>query len=124
MTRKSETGSEVVSHALVQILVMILVSALLQLAFALYVRNVAVDAASEGARYQALRGATTAQTQHRVQALLAGGLGSGQRTVTIRETQVAGRTQVTVQVSTTLPILGPWGVPQALTVEASAWRLP
>ncbi|MDO5060211.1 MAG: TadE/TadG family type IV pilus assembly protein [Actinomycetaceae bacterium] len=121
---KSESGSEVVSHALVQLLVLILVSAILQLGFALYIRNIALDAASEGARYQALQGATPERTYERVQGLLAGGMGVGESQVSISESIVEGRTQVTVQVTTRLPVLGPWGLPHALTVEASAWKLP
>lgn len=121
---KSESGSEVVSHALVQLLVLILVTAILQLGFALYIRNVALDAASEGARYQALQGATPTQTYTRVQGLLDGGLGAGESQVSISEHSVGDRQQVTVRITTRLPILGPWGLPNALKVEASAWRLP
>ncbi|MCS4483986.1 pilus assembly protein [Gleimia sp. 6138-11-ORH1] len=124
MESAEESGSEVVSHALVQVLVLILVSALLQLGFVLYTRNVAVDAASEGARYYSLQGASLERTYARIEALLSGGLGTGERQILITERKVADRVQVVVQVSTDLPILGPWGVPRALTVEASVWRLP
>ncbi|EEH63759.1 hypothetical protein HMPREF0044_0778 [Gleimia coleocanis DSM 15436] len=119
---KDESGSEIVSHVLVQVLVLILVSATLQLAFALHIRNSAVDAASEAARYLSLRNASEAQARLRAQALLESSFAGTQATVSFRLETVGELDKVTASVATTLPIIGPWGLPESLQVEASAWR--
>ena len=55
--RRDERGAAVVDFALVSVLVLVLFLAVLQLGFALYVRNTLISCASEGARYGARAGA-------------------------------------------------------------------
>lgn len=120
----AECGAEIVSHALVQVLVLVLVSAILQLGFAFYSRNVAVDAASEAARYLSLQNASTDSARQRVNDLLQASLGRPAREVIIREEQVGKLQVVRVEVGVDLPVLGPWGIPNMLRVGAQAWRVP
>lgn len=120
-----EDGSQVVSHVLVQVLVVFMVLGLMQLAFALHVRNVSIDAASEGARRAALVGATLSEGQARTDALLAGSLGAKvPRQIRLYEEVRAGEPVIVAEVATRLPVLGPFGPAQALTVSASAWKEP
>ena len=66
-----EEGSEVASTVLVQTLVVLVVLALVQLAFALHVRSLTVSAASEGARRGGLLGGDAAEAVARTNEVLA-----------------------------------------------------
>ena len=76
-THWSEEGSEVVAHAMMQALVVIVFLIILQTAFALHTRNLAISAASEGARRGALVGAVDADAIQRTGDLLDDSLGQG-----------------------------------------------
>lgn len=120
---QGEDGSQIVGHVLVQVLVVFVVLGLLQLAFALHTRNVAVDAASEGARRASLLGATLAEGADRTSQLLNTALGSDvSRDVRVFETAVDGQPVVRVEVDATLPLLGPFGFANTLHVSASSWK--
>lgn len=121
---QGERGAEIVSHTLVQLLVLVLFSAILQLGFALYVRNVAVDAASETARYLSLQNASSERAQARAVQLVEAATGSSPRQVRFVEEEVGELHCVRVFLTVDLPVIGPWGVPSGLQVEALAWRLP
>lgn len=120
----SETGAEIVSHVLVQVLVLILISALLQLAFALHTRNTALDAASEAARYLSLENASETQAETRVKELLEKGAGNTPTSISITTETIGELQKITVVITSPLPILGPWGLPETLQVNASAWKIP
>lgn len=118
-----ECGSQVVSHTLVQLLVVFIVLGLMQLAFALHVRNLAIDAASEGARRATMAGEDLAAGQRRTEQLLAASLGNLRRhQVTVNRVDEAGEQVIRVTVDSTLPILGPFGLPHTLQVVASSWK--
>ncbi|EPD30896.1 TadE/TadG family type IV pilus assembly protein [Gleimia europaea] len=122
---QAEDGSQIVGHVLVQVLVVFVVLGLLQLAFALHTRNVAIDAASEGARRASLVGATLAEGADRTSQLLDTALGSDiSRDVRVFETSVDGELVVRVEVDATLPLLGPFGFANTLHVSASSWKEP
>ncbi|MDO5034575.1 MAG: TadE/TadG family type IV pilus assembly protein [Actinomycetaceae bacterium] len=122
---REEDGSQVVGHVLVQVLVVFVVLGLLQLAFALHTRNVAIDAASEGARRAALLGATKDDGYARTQALLDSALGGDiSRQITVSDVVQGGEPMIRVDVSATLPLLGPFGFANTLSVSASAWKEP
>lgn len=121
----NEDGSQVVGYVLVQVLVVFVVLGLLQIAFALHVRNIAIDAASEGARRAALLGASTNDGYERTTELLDDALGSDvSREIQVSEKVRDGDAMVRVQVSATLPILGPFGLPHSLNVSAGAFKEP
>jgi Tfp pilus assembly protein PilX len=123
--REDEQGSQVVGHVLVQVLVVFVVLGLLQMAFVLHSRNVAIDAASEAARRAALLGASIEDGEARANALLNGTLGTDDsRSITVYETIRLGEPIVVAEVAMTLPILGPLGFSQSLVVSASAWKEP
>ncbi|MDO5049603.1 MAG: TadE/TadG family type IV pilus assembly protein [Actinomycetaceae bacterium] len=123
--REDERGSQVVGHVLVQVLVVFVVLALLQMAFVLHTRNVAIDAASEGARRAALLGTSLGDGQSRTSELLNDALGTdASRSIRVYETVRAGEGVVVAEVATTLPVLGPLGFSKTLVVSASAWKEP
>ena len=101
---ENEEGSEVVSYVLVQGLVLFLVLALLQFAFALHTRNMVIAAASEGAR----RGA-----------LLDGLVGARHYEVSTSREALGGRSVLVVTVKADLPLLVNLG-PSWLRASGSA----
>ncbi len=117
--RDHERGSEVVSHVLIQGLVVVLVLMVLQLAFALYTRNLAISAAGEGARRAALVGGDVTEAVDRTDVLIDHYLGAGRPReiqVVTEESAASGRDTIVVTVRTALPVLVAWG-PQWLTVH-------
>ncbi len=118
----NETGSQVVGYVLVQALAVLVILSLLQLAYALHIRNVTVDAASEGARRAALAYSRVEDGRERTEELLKAALGSARTgSVDVQETDVHGHRQITVTVVSSLPILGPWGLPGTMEVKAHSW---
>lgn len=123
--RDDQQGSQVVGHVLVQVLVVFVVLGLLQMAFVLHSRNVAIDAASEAARRAALLGGSIEDGKHRAETLLNGALGSDDsRSITVYETIRLNEPIVVAEITMTLPVLGPLGFSQSLVVSASAWKEP
>ncbi|MDY5600378.1 ABC transporter [Schaalia hyovaginalis] len=116
---RSEEGSEVVSHALVQVIVLIVVLALLQLAFALHTRNMAIAAAGEGARRGGLLGGSQAEAVERTRVLFADLAGAHDARISAERKGVDGAEVLVVTVTTRIPILVSWG-PQWLTVSGSS----
>ncbi|MDO5721439.1 MAG: ABC transporter [Actinomycetaceae bacterium] len=122
-THQDEAGSQVVSHVLVQVMVVIVLLGLLQLAYVLHIRNLTLDAASEGARRAALAGATLDEGEQRARDLIEASLGKARiGEVKATEVQVEGVTQVTLTINTSLPVLGPWGLPRSMEIKARAWK--
>lgn len=115
-----EEGSEVVSHILVQFLVILVVMILLQSALLVHTRNTTISAAGEGARRAALLGGNSVEAHARVEALLDSLLGPDPaRSVALSiEPDPAGAVTV-VTVRTTLPVFFTLG-PQLLEVRGSA----
>ncbi|WP_175956918.1 ABC transporter [Schaalia sp. Marseille-Q2122] len=115
-----DEGSEVVSHILVQFLVLLVVMILLQSAILVHTRNTTISAAGEGARRAALLGGNSAEAQHRVEALLESLLGHdpGRSVVLSTRPDPAGAVAV-VTVRTTLPVFFTLG-PPLLEVQGSA----
>lgn len=116
----TEEGSEVVSHVLVQFLVILVVLLLMQSALLVHTRNTTISAAGEGARRAALLGGNTAEAHQRVEALLDSLLGPNpSRSVVVStEPDQAGAVTV-VTVRTTLPVFFTLG-PQLLEVRGSS----
>lgn len=119
----SEAGSQVVGYVLVQALAVLVILALLQLAYALHIRNVTLDAASEGARRAALAYSTSEDGHERTQELIENALGASRvGSIEVRETVEHGHRRITVTVVSSLPVLGPWGLPGTMEVKAHSWR--
>lgn len=114
-----DEGSEVVSHVLVQALALFVVLALLQFAFALHTRNMAIAAAGEGARRGALLEASEGDAVERTEVLLDSLLGVRHREVSASRELRGAREVLVVSVRTDLPLLLGFG-PSWLRVSGSA----
>ncbi|MCI9889675.1 pilus assembly protein [Micrococcales bacterium 31B] len=106
----SERGAAVAEFALVSILMMLMFLGLLQLGFALYVRNVSVDSAMRGARVGAVLGGNLAEAEGATRAGLGGMLRMDLvQDVTAQRVEREGNAYVEVTVIASLPVVGPLG---------------
>ena len=109
--------------SLVLVLLVVLLLALLQLGFALHVRNTLVASAAEGARYAANADRAPEEGAARTRVLVAGALGDEYATDVVAGTEiVAGGTTVVVVIQAPLPILGPLGLADGLVVRGHAFE--
>lgn len=116
-----ERGSSPVEFVLVGALLTALTLAVLQIALAVYVRNVVHDAAVEGAHYAALADTSLDEGAARTAAVITRAVGADYaHDVTIGEDGSLRHPSVLVRVRTTLPVLGLIGMPFGLEVEARA----
>lgn len=116
-----ERGSSPVEFVLVGALLTALVLAVLQLALAMYVRNVVHDAAVEGAQYAALADTALGEGADRTRAVIDRAVGSAySQDVSVGQDGSLGYESVVVRVRTSLPVLGLVGVPYGMEVEARA----
>ncbi len=116
-----ERGSSPVEFVLVGTLLTALTLAVLQIALAMYVRNVVHDAAVEGAHYAALADTSLADGAARTEAVITRAIGADYAgDVAVGEDDGLGHPTVLVRVRTTLPVLGLLGVPLGLEVEGRA----
>ncbi|ROR97572.1 TadE-like protein [Salana multivorans] len=125
MTRPGERGSAIAEFTMTSALVVVVVLALVQLTFALWVRTVLIDAAAEGARLAALAGGDELAAASRAAELVASTLGSGyQPSVSVHREDdalgVPGYDVMAVELSAPLPVLGLLGPPGALSVTGHA----
>jgi hypothetical protein len=105
-----EVGSSVVDFALVGGLLTILFAALLQLAIAMYVHNILVSCAAEGARYAARADRQPGDAVHETKELIGQTLAARYaQDVTASETSVDGVRTVVVNVAAPLPLFGLYG---------------
>lgn len=120
---RDDTGSSAVEFVLVGTLLTVLTLAALQLGLAIYVRNVAHDAAVEGAHIAALADTTLADGAERTRQILHRTVGAAfGADVTAQAETVDGRDSVVVRVAGTLPLIGLLGVAGGLEVSAHAPR--
>ncbi|UJP10638.1 pilus assembly protein [Microbacterium sp. KUDC0406] len=116
-----ERGSSPVEFVLVGALLTALTLAVLQLGFAVYVRNVVHDAAVEGAHYAALADTSLRAGAARTEQVIARAVGTGfAEDVAVGESGRLGHPTVVVRVRATLPVIGLIGIPYAMEVEAHA----
>lgn len=116
-----ERGSSPVEFVLVGTLLTVLTLAVLQLALAVYVRNVVHDAAVEGAHHAALADTSLAEGAERTRAVITkaiGGTYAGD--IVVGTSEALGHEIVGVRIRTVLPVFGLIGLPYALEVEAHA----
>lgn len=116
-----ERGSSPVEFVLVGALLTALTLAVLQVALAVYVRNVVHDAAVEGAHYAALADTSLDEGASRTKAVITRAVGPDYAgDVAVGEDDSLGYPTVRMRVRTALPVLGLVGVPLGLEVEARA----
>lgn len=116
-----EQGSSPVEFVLVGTLLTLLTLAVLQLALAVYVRNVVHDAAVEGAYHAALADTSLEEGAERARDVIATAIGEdyAQDVVATRSDDL-GQPAVAVRISTMLPVLGLIGISHGVEVEAHA----
>jgi len=116
-----DTGSTPVEFVLVGTLLTVLSLGVLQLGFAIYVRNVVHDAAVEGAYHAALADTSLEEGARRTSEIVSRTVGAGYATdVAAQETEDLGHPAVQVTVRATLPLVGLLGAPRMLEVTAHA----
>lgn len=99
----------------------VLTLAVLQLALAVYVRNVVHDCAVEGAYYAALADTSLAEGAERTRIAITRAVGAEYaEQITVQRSDALGQSTIDVQVHTTLPVIGLLGIPYGLEVEAHA----
>lgn len=116
-----DRGSAPVEFVLVGTMLTLLTLAVLQLGIGIYVRNVAHDAAVEGAYHAALADTSLADGATRTSHILARTVGETYaEDVSVAETGSLGYPAVEVRVRAPLPVLGLLGLPGMLEVSAHA----
>lgn len=121
VNRAEDAGSAPVEFVLVGGLLTLVTLSVLQLGLVLHVRNTALDAASEGARFAALADAGLELGRERTADLLTTALGPSYADgVTASYSDAAGQSTVVVSVHVPLPLLGMIGLPDGLEVTGRA----
>ncbi|SDQ08453.1 TadE family protein [Quadrisphaera sp. DSM 44207] len=115
---EGDRGAAVPEFVMVAALVTLLFAGLLQLAFALHVRNTLTDSVAEGARFGALADRGPADGAERARELIRASLADGYAAqVSAGYAQVGGLSTVEVTATTALPVLGLLGPAGSLTVS-------
>lgn len=125
MTRRSggaERGAAISEFALLAGLVSLLMLAAMQLAFVLHVHNTATAHVLEGARHGARADSSPEAGVQRATELLSRSLpGSGGVSVTGGRAEVGAVQVVEITAQVRLPVFGPFGPGEAMTVTAHAY---
>jgi Flp pilus assembly protein TadG len=117
-----ERGAAVAEFAMVAALVSLMFAAVLQLGYALHVHNTATAHVIEGARVGARAGNSTQEGVDRAQELLGSSLSRRYAdSVSARRTTVGGVDVVEVEADLPVPLLGPLGPGEAMTVTGQAF---
>ncbi|SKC77704.1 TadE/TadG family type IV pilus assembly protein [Krasilnikoviella flava] len=121
VARDEESGSAVAEFVMVSALVLALFLAVVQVALAMHVRALAIDAAAEGARVAARADRDLASGAVRTQELLSAALGARYGDdVSVRRAVEGGLDVVEVTVQVPLPVVGLIGPSGVLTLEGHA----
>lgn len=127
MTRRpslgaADRGAAVSEFAMLAGLVSLVMLAAAQLALALHLHNTATAHVIEGARHGARADSSPAQGAERARQLLEGSLpGTAGVTVNAGRASVAGMEVVEVSASLALPVFGPFGPADSMTVTGTAY---
>lgn len=118
---EKERGNATAEFVMVSALVVLLFLGVLQVAFALFTRNVPQDAVSQGARYGAMLDKTPADGEERTHELLYSVPPSHySATISSSVTQWQGADAVQVTVVAPVPLIGPFGVAAQWEVSGHA----
>ena len=116
-----DAGNAVAEYVLVLALAVIIFAGILQLGFALHVRNTLIDSAAAGARYASLADRTDDDGVARARGIIANSVGeSYAQNISISRTQVGSLPAVEVTVVAPLPVVAMFGPPEALNVSGHA----
>jgi Flp pilus assembly protein TadG len=122
LTIHRDRGSAVAEFVMVVGLLLVVALGVFQLGLALYVRNTLISAASEGARLGARADSSPGEAAARTAGLITATLSdSFSQDVTARERLVGGVRVVEVTVRAPLPVIGPIGPADRLTVSGRAF---
>ena len=117
-----DRGAAVSEFAMLAGLVSLIMLAAAQLALALHLHNTATAHVIEGARHGARADSSPAQGAERARQLLEDSLpGTGGVSVSASRVSVAGMEVVEVSASLSLPVFGPFGPAEAMTVTGQAY---
>jgi hypothetical protein len=121
--RAPDEGSAIAEFVMVTALLLFVALAVFQLGLALYVRNTLISAATEGARLGARADAVPSDGVARAKALIASTLNEtyARQVSVTRTTSPSGVLVLQVTVRAPLPIIGPIGPAEALTVTGRAF---
>lgn len=118
---RDEEGSAPAEFAMVSVLLVVLVLGVVQVALAVFVRNTAIDAASEGARQAALADGGLDAGAERTRTLVASTLGPGYAgDVRASYGSWRGHRVAVVTVRAPLPVIGMLGPTGAMEVQGHA----
>lgn len=118
---REESGSAAAEFVMVGTLLTVLTLAVIQLGFALLIRNTVMDAASEGARFAALADNGLPDGVARTKELITVALGpSYAKEVSAEYGSYLGHPSATVSVNAPLPLIGLVGIDHGLEVEGHA----
>lgn len=116
-----DSGNAIAEYVMVLALAVIIFAGILQLGFALHVRNTLIDAAAAGARYASLADRTDDDGVSRARGIIANSVGeSYAQDISISRTQVGSLPAVEVTVVAPLPVVAMFGPPEALNVSGHA----
>ncbi|WNB89374.1 pilus assembly protein [Glutamicibacter protophormiae] len=116
-----DEGSAVAEYVMVLALASILFGIILQVGFALHVRNTLIDAAATGARYASLADRTDADGAERTRGIIADTVGERYaQEISVSRTSVGALPAVEVHVVAPLPVLATLGPPEGLEVSGHA----
>ncbi|MDY6051538.1 MAG: TadE/TadG family type IV pilus assembly protein [Rothia sp. (in: high G+C Gram-positive bacteria)] len=121
MVLEKERGNATAEFVMVSALVVLLFLSVVQIAFAMFTRNVLQDAASQGARYGAMLDRTPADGEERTHDLLYSVLPDQYSAkISSSVTQWQGVDAVQVTVVAPVPLLGPFGMDAQWEVSGHA----
>lgn len=116
-----DRGSSPVEFVLVGTLLTLLTLGVIQLALAVYVRNVVHDAAIDGAYYAALADTSPEEGAERARQGIIRAVGEAYaEDVTVVRSMSLAQPTIEVRIRTTLPVIGLLGMPFALELQAHA----
>lgn len=118
---RDDAGSAPAEFVMVSALLTVLVLSVMQLGLALHIRNTALDAAAEGARFGALADNSLGDGVQRTRELITSALGAGYATnVTADYGTYLGHPSTVITVRTPLPLIGLIGIDDGLEVRGHA----
>lgn len=116
-----DAGNAIAEYVMVLALAVIIFAGIIQLGFALHVRNTLIDAAASGARYASLADRTDDDGVARARSIISSSVGeSYAQNISISRTQVGSLPAVEVNVVAPLPVVAVFGPPESLNVSGHA----
>ncbi|GHD88165.1 MULTISPECIES: TadE/TadG family type IV pilus assembly protein [Kocuria] len=116
-----DAGNAVAEYVMVLALAIVLFGLILQVGFALHVRNTLIDAAAAGARYASLADRTDEDGIARTRGIITDTVGANYaRDISVSRTSVGSLPAVEIRVVSPLPVVATLGPPRALEVSGHA----